>query len=168
MQKRSTKSLGLFSWTLRKLLTPYVISILPWVWCREGLTPTLNILLAKCTRVSLCTSTPKRKRQILLSVKQGDPMSPLLFNLVLGPLLCKLENLGEGNCQGSFKVTAMAFADDLVLLSDRWEGMCTNIKILETICHLTGLKTQGRSVMAFTSSQLKTLLIPSVTVQCGW
>lgn len=40
-------------------------------------------------------------------------MSPLLFNLVLGPLLCILENLGEGNCQGSFKLTAMAFADDL-------------------------------------------------------
>ncbi|NXG26738.1 PO21 protein, partial [Grallaria varia] len=76
-------------------------------------------------------------------VKQGDPMSPLLFNLALDPLLCKLEDCGEGFQKGNTTVTAMAFADDLVLLSGSWEGMKTNIKILETFCELTGLKTQG-------------------------
>ncbi|NWR53758.1 PO21 protein, partial [Regulus satrapa] len=74
-------------------------------------------------------------------VKQGDPMSPLLFNIALDPLLCKLEAEGCGFQQGGTKVTAMAFADDLVLLSDSWEGMKTNIRILETFCDLTGLYT---------------------------
>ncbi|NXX37533.1 PO21 protein, partial [Nicator chloris] len=60
-------------------------------------------------------------------VKQGDPMSPLLFNLALDPLLCKLETEGQGFQQGGLKITAMAFADDLVLLSDSWDGMCCNI-----------------------------------------
>ncbi|NXB27197.1 PO21 protein, partial [Rhagologus leucostigma] len=76
-------------------------------------------------------------------VKQGDPMSPLLFNLALDPLLCKLEAEGDGFQHGGYKLTAMAFADDLVLLSDSWEGMNRNIGILETFCNLTGLKTQG-------------------------
>ncbi|NXX24033.1 PO21 protein, partial [Podargus strigoides] len=76
-------------------------------------------------------------------VKQGDPMSPLLFNLALDPLLCKLETEGQGFQQGGLKITAMAFADDLVLLSDSWDGMCCNIGILETFCKLTGLQTQG-------------------------
>ncbi|NXU78894.1 PO21 protein, partial [Oreotrochilus melanogaster] len=76
-------------------------------------------------------------------VKQGDPMSPSLFNLAMDPLLCKLESEGEGFHHGGSKVTAMAFADDLVQLSDSWEGMCHNINILEAFCNLTGLSTKG-------------------------
>ncbi|NWW69462.1 PO21 protein, partial [Ifrita kowaldi] len=80
---------------------------------------------------------------ICSGVKHCDRMSPLLFNLVLDPLLCKLKAEGEGFHHGGFKLRAMAFADDLVLLSDFWEGMCRNIKILETFCDFTGLRTQG-------------------------
>ncbi|NWU04726.1 PO21 protein, partial [Urocynchramus pylzowi] len=57
---------------------------------------------------------------ICSSVKQGDPMSPLLCNIVLDPLLCKLETEGQGFQQGRLKITGMAFADDFVLLSDSW------------------------------------------------
>lgn len=50
--------------------------------------------------------------------KQGDPLSQFLFNCVLDPLLEKLNgsNLGM-NLEGT-RFSAMAFADDLVLLSD--------------------------------------------------
>ncbi|NXX82159.1 PO21 protein, partial [Urocolius indicus] len=78
-----------------------------------------------------------------IGVKQGDPMSPLLFNLALDPLLCKLETTGCGYQHCDKNVTALAFADDLVLLSSSWDGMTKNIKILETFCDLTGLKLQG-------------------------
>ncbi|NXQ37559.1 PO21 protein, partial [Alaudala cheleensis] len=82
--------------------------------------------------------------KILKGVKQGDPMSPLLFNLAMDPLLCRLERKGQGYQHEKFQVTAMAFADDLVLLSNSWEGMNHNIKILEAFCDLTGLQTQGQ------------------------
>uniref|UniRef100_A0A8C5JJ73 Reverse transcriptase n=1 Tax=Junco hyemalis TaxID=40217 RepID=A0A8C5JJ73_JUNHY len=102
--------------------------------------------------VRTCISVGKGKTDpiyIRSGVKQGDPMSPLLFNLAMDPLLCKLENGGKGFHHGDWKTTAMAFADDLVLLSDSWDGMCHNIKILETFCNLTGLNTKGEKCHGF-------------------
>ncbi|NXN12361.1 PO21 protein, partial [Indicator maculatus] len=76
-------------------------------------------------------------------VKQGNPMSSLLFNLCIDPLSCTLEELGNGFDYDKAKITTLAFADDLVLLSSSWSGMNKNIEILEALCELTGLKTQG-------------------------
>lgn len=87
---------------------------------------------------------------IQIGVKQGDPMSPLLFNLSVDPLLCKLEEEGNGFQHCPKHVTTMAFADDLVLLSESWDRMQKNFKILEVFCDLTGLKMQGEKCHGFT------------------
>ncbi|CAH2017715.1 unnamed protein product [Acanthoscelides obtectus] len=57
-------------------------------------------------------------------VKQGDPLSPLLFNLVIDELLAGLNN-GErgGTILPGVRVSAMAFADDIVLLEDQEENI---------------------------------------------
>ncbi|NXL11032.1 PO21 protein, partial [Mesembrinibis cayennensis] len=80
---------------------------------------------------------------IWVGVKQGDPTSPVLFNLAVAPLLRKAEEEGDGFQHRSKNVTTMAFAGDLVLLRGSWEGTQKNIDILEVFCELTGLKTQG-------------------------
>ena len=74
-----------------------------------------------------------------VGVKQGDPMSPLLFNLALDPLIQTLECRGEGYSWNGQSVTTFAFADDLVMVSGSWNGMAKNIAILETFCQLTGV-----------------------------
>ncbi|NXE17051.1 PO21 protein, partial [Lophotis ruficrista] len=79
---------------------------------------------------------------IHIGVKQGDP---ILFSLAIDPLLCKLEKEGNGFQHCSRKITALAFADDLVLLSGSWEGMEKNIEILEAFCHLTSSKHMVKS-----------------------
>ncbi|KAJ7986744.1 hypothetical protein DPEC_G00331570 [Dallia pectoralis] len=85
-----------------------------------------------------------------IGVKQGDPLSPLLFNLALDPVIATLERIGSGCPLGGGKrVCTLAFADDLVLLSESWEGMRRNIAILETFCKVTGLKVQPTKCHGF-------------------
>lgn len=66
--------------------------------------------------IDLCITTTKKSdlSKILKGAKQSDPMSPLLFNVALDPLLCELEAEGKGYKQGRKSLTAMAFADNLV------------------------------------------------------
>ncbi|NXQ98176.1 PO21 protein, partial [Sagittarius serpentarius] len=69
--------------------------------------------------------------EIKIGVKQGDPMSPFLFNFAMDPLLRKLEEGGSGYQHCLERITCMVFTEDLLLLSGSCEGMQMNIKILE-------------------------------------
>ena len=51
-------------------------------------------------------------------VKQGCPLSPLLFNLIIDELIEKLKENNIGVQLGDSKVCCMAFADDLVLITE--------------------------------------------------
>jgi len=55
-----------------------------------------------------------------------------------------LESEGVGFGKGSEKVTVLAYADDLVFLSDLWIGMSRNLAILEAFGNLTGLSQHGK------------------------
>lgn len=85
-----------------------------------------------------------------LGVKQGDPLSPLLFNLSLDPLLYALDRCGEGiEVGGGLAVTSLAYADDLVLLSSSWLGMKRNLAILDAFSDLCGLRSNPSKTHAF-------------------
>lgn len=86
---------------------------------------------------------------IKVKVKQGNPMLPLLINLALDPLISVLEKSGRGFLYGAQKVTALAFADDLVLFSDLWEGMNEITDIPGSFCRLSSLKVQARKCHKF-------------------
>lgn len=83
-------------------------------------------------------------------VKQGDPMSPILFDLALDPLISSLELHGMGiSITSDVSITTMAYADDLVLLSDSHGGMSYNISILEKFSRDTGLEINPSKCMGF-------------------
>jgi hypothetical protein len=50
-------------------------------------------------------------------VKQGDPLSPFIFNAILDPLLEQLEEMKGYVIDESHSLSALAFADDLILLA---------------------------------------------------
>lgn len=56
-------------------------------------------------------------------VKQGDPLSPFLFNTIMDPLLHRLNTSGTGFSVGAERLSAMAYADDLIILGDSVAGL---------------------------------------------
>jgi len=63
-------------------------------------------------------------------VKQGCPLSPMLFNLVLDELIRGI-GTNNGIALGDSKVAIMAFADDLILLSGSADGLQANLQVCE-------------------------------------
>ncbi|CAK9796555.1 Retrovirus-related Pol polyprotein from type-1 retrotransposable element R2 (Fragment) [Anthophora plagiata] len=61
-------------------------------------------------------------------VKQGDPLSPLLFYLIIDPIIGKIEETSEGVKIGDENVSILAFADDLVLLAKNGEEAQNQVK----------------------------------------
>ncbi|CAK9816254.1 Retrovirus-related Pol polyprotein from type-2 retrotransposable element R2DM [Anthophora plagiata] len=71
-----------------------------------------------CRTVIQCKNSEKVEMGLLRGVKQGDPLSPLLFNLVLDPVIEKLDETTKGIQLGENRVSILAFADDLVLIAN--------------------------------------------------
>ena len=66
--------------------------------------------------------TTRRAQRVTREVKQGDPLPPVIFNIIMDHLLQYLPQ----QCGGLFNNTiirAVAFADDLVLRADSPTGL---------------------------------------------
>ncbi|KAK9521357.1 hypothetical protein VZT92_021173 [Zoarces viviparus] len=122
----------------------------------------------ECTTTVGCLEGTSSSIAMEVGVKQGDPMSPLLFNLAMDPLIQVLERDGQGLEIKGKTLTAMAFADDLAMLSNSWDGMVLNISILETFCDLTGMKIQPKKCHGFMISIMGKLFeVNNWRAQCG-
>ena len=64
-------------------------------------------------------------------VRQGCPLSPLLFNIVINPLLERISESGIGYPLFEQRIGAQCFADDLVLLSNNVDDMDKLLKMTE-------------------------------------
>lgn len=142
--KKNKRSLGVVFIDLARAFDTVSHSLIDEVLTRRGVDPMVRTFIGdayrNCSSSVLTSHGPTQPIKLKRGVKQGDPLSPLLFNLALDPLLYLLEELGEGVMMGDgLKLTSMAYADDLVILSDSWKGMEKNLVILETFTQLTGL-----------------------------
>ena len=71
-------------------------------------------------------------------VRQGDPLSPYLFNLAVNNILAAIPSEVGFKLEG-VKISALAFADDLVLVSSSHMGMNIALTRVEEACASMGL-----------------------------
>lgn len=85
--------------------------------------------------------------QIATGVRQGDQLSPLLFNCVLEKIIREWSStipttsgIQVGYKRDGLLVNCLAFADDLALIANNIEEATTQISILQSLAAKTGLK----------------------------
>lgn len=99
----------------------------------------------------------KERINILKGVKQGDPLSPVLFNLVLEPLIryIKASNIGyKFKNEEKLKVGILAYADDVILLSNSEDDMKILLEHLRQYCIWSEVEINPDKCEASSSFQL--------------
>lgn len=91
-------------------------------------------------------------------MKQGDALSPLLFNLVLDGLIRKLHRGMKGVItEGSKRVPILAFANDMVLGSESQEEMDKGLKLVDEFLAELGMEVSvGKCTTCHILSRNKT------------
>ena len=69
-----------------------------------------------------------------VGVKQGGPMSPFLYNVYTQDLIIKIENLNSGPRIKELQISAIMYADDIMLMSTTRKGLEKMLK--ETASYL--------------------------------
>ncbi|KAK8719933.1 hypothetical protein OTU49_013680 [Cherax quadricarinatus] len=74
-------------------------------------------------------------------VKQGDPLSCILFNIVMNEALLALnEQVGWPIHGAESKVSALAFADDVVLVAESEQGLHAQLQLFLKYLEASGLE----------------------------
>ena len=100
-----------------------------------------NLYKGARTRIHLNGESPE-PIHITNGVKQGCPLSPLLFNSVTDELLHLLGNEGGYRLPNGDLIASMAFADDLILISSSREGMVRSLRTMDLFFQARGMKVQ--------------------------
>jgi len=69
-----------------------------------------------------------------VGVKQGDTLSPLLFNIFINGIVEKVKSRGGGARVGDQKISILLFADDMVLLAESEEELKDLMAAVEEYC----------------------------------
>lgn len=114
----------------------------------------INMILATYkntqTRILIPNKGLSSKITFNTGVKQGCPLSPVLFDLCIDMLLEKLDKqIHDGYNFNGMNISAQAYADDLILISESESGMNKLIDTVTKFCDCTNMKISTSKCQAF-------------------
>ena len=85
-------------------------------------------------------------------VRQGDPLSPLLFNIFINDIFNRLQatDCAPATLNGTDFINALAYADDIVLISTSAEGLQKAIDITHKYCQEWKLEVNHKKTKCIT------------------
>lgn len=82
-------------------------------------------------------------------VKQGDPLSPLIFNLVMEPMLAALESQPGYKIKEGHNVSVLAFADDIILTANTAPQASNLLGVAEAYLRGLGMSISAAKCASF-------------------
>ena len=73
-------------------------------------------------------------------VQQGNPLSPLLFNLYINDIFESITNKDPVSLDDSYFLNGLMYADDLIILSTTTKGLQDSLDLLNNYCYKWKLK----------------------------
>lgn len=104
---------------------------------RKGIPPTVAEYVAgmyRGCRTKIRTRDGEVEIELMRGVKQGDPLSPLIFNLIIEPTIERLQATQGLELEGE-NLAVLAFADDIVLLARNADVARTQLELVRRDLH---------------------------------
>ena len=93
-------------------------------------------------KIKIANSTSKPFK-VTSGLRQGDALSPILFNLFLEKVVRDM-NISEGVNLGQSKIGLLAYADDIAILGDNIEIVKIHCKKLMDVANKVGLRINDK------------------------
>ena len=105
--------------------------------------------------------------QVKIGTRQGDVLSPTLFNLFINDIIDQLQNVNSDPAIiDSYKVTTLLYADDLVIISTSPKGLQSCIDVLSNYCKKWKLQINKdkSKIMIFEKNKQKNVITPKFRI----
>lgn len=115
------------------------------------ITDGVRMAYANCSTRVIVNGDLTDSVQVLSSVRQGCPLSPLLFAAYLEPLCKAIQNNERitGFRLQSTQVKILAYADDIAIFCSNRNSICEAVAVVESFCKCTGAQINWEKSYGF-------------------
>jgi hypothetical protein len=104
----------------------------------------LGLLYNDCWTTIMMGSSNSSKNQLKRGVNQGNPLSPLLFNVILDPIIEAIDSDTTGIDMARENVSILSFANDIVLISKNTTTAHEQLTMFSSYLTLHGMNLATR------------------------